>query len=63
MDTQNEMNAQDTVSVTIRMDASIHKAVKTIADFEDRSLTKQIERILKSNPDVQAVLPETVETA
>lgn len=56
MDTINEVNDQNTVSVTIRMDAPIHKAVKQIADAEDRSLTKQIERILKTSPEVQQIL-------
>lgn len=56
MDMSNENNDQNTVSVTIRMDATIHKAVKSIADSEDRSLTKQIERILKSDVRVQEFL-------
>ncbi|MBV9215308.1 MAG: hypothetical protein JO053_03955, partial [Acidobacteria bacterium] len=52
MDTTNEINEQDTVSVTIRMEAPIHRAVKGVADREDRSLTKQIERILKKDAEV-----------
>lgn len=50
--TNNETNEQGTVSVTIRMDATVHEAVKQVADSEDRSLTKQIERILKQSPEI-----------
>jgi hypothetical protein len=62
MDTSNETSDQNTVSVTIRMDAAIHKAVKQVADSEDRSLTKQIERLIKTNPQIAELL-ETETTA
>lgn len=54
--TNNENNEQ--VTVTIRLDSAVHKAVKQVADAEDRSLTKQIERILKADAEVQAELAE-----
>jgi hypothetical protein len=44
------------------MDAAIHKAVKQVADSEDRSLTKQIERLIKTNPQIAELL-ETETTA
>jgi hypothetical protein len=56
MDTQNENNDTNTVSVTIRMDQAIHRAVKHVADAEDRSLTKQIERFIKQSPEVAELL-------
>lgn len=56
MEFNNENNEANTVSVTIRMDAEIHKAVKSVADSEDRSLTKQIERLLKASPQVAEML-------
>jgi len=57
MELNNEINdANETVSVTIRMDAEIHRAVKSVADAEDRSLTKQIERLLKASPQVVEIL-------
>jgi hypothetical protein len=52
MDTNNENNDQNIVSVTVRMDATLHRAVKRVADVEDRSLTKQIERLLKNSPEI-----------
>lgn len=51
-----EINDQNTVSVTIRMDAAIHQAVKNVADAQYRSLTKQIEMMLRLNPDIQQQL-------
>lgn len=56
MDTTNDINDQNTVSVTIRMDAALHRAVKHVADIEDRSLTKQIERLLKTNPQIAELI-------
>lgn len=57
MELNNEINdANEIVSVTIRMDAEIHRAVKSVADAEDRSLTKQIERLLKASPQVAEML-------
>ena len=52
MDTNTDINDQNTVSVTVRMDAALHKVVKRLADTEDRSLTKQIERLLKNSPEI-----------
>lgn len=64
MDTNNENNEntdQNTVSVTIRMDAAIHRAVKYVADNEDRSLTKQIERLVKNSPEIAKLLDEGID--
>jgi hypothetical protein len=58
----NETNDQNTVSVTIRMDAAIHRAVKYVADNEDRSLTKQIERIVKNSPEIARLLESGIDT-
>lgn len=64
MDTNSEKDEQvRTVSTTIRMDAVIHDAVKRVADKEGRSLTKQIERALKQNPQIAEVIKTTAATA
>jgi len=56
-------NSEGRVQFGLRMEADLYGAIVNLASVEDRSISNQIQRLLKQSPEVQAILKSTeVET-
>jgi len=53
---ENDNTEKDKLAVQTRLDPNLYSAISNLAVQEDRSISKMVERLLKTNPQVQQIL-------